>query len=255
MATAMTPEQELKKPRRPGRTGLLTVAAAVLGVLAGAGTGYQIQYQRPYTPLPSLAQPELKQPKAPAAKTAPLTAAEDTLVSTNGDLRKLLVARPKGAKDWIIPAGDDGWVSLYDYAATFDDPKHMFSELAENGFRRIADATWSVGSHGDYTDTEVRLVQFRDETGTYAQTHFADQTSYMSGTDYAGNNGTLIPDSVDGYVWVYSKPTTKAGYLPQYQARALARQGDIVMDIWIDSEKPLSGKAVMSLAERQLERL
>jgi hypothetical protein len=255
MATVVPPEPE-SEPRRRGRTSLLIAAAAALGVLAGVGTGYQIQYQRPDTPLPPLAQPELKQPKAPAAKTAPLTATEDTLVRTNGDLRKLLVPRPKGAKDWLIPFGDDGWVSLYDYAATFDDPKLMFGELAKNGFRRLADATWTTGGYGDhYTDTEVRLIQFRDDTDTYAQTHLADMSSYMYGTGYAGNNGTLIPGSVDGYVWVYSKPKTEAGYLPQYTARALARQGGIVVDIWITSAKPLSGKAVMSLAKRQLERL
>jgi hypothetical protein len=243
------------KPRRRGRTAVLIAAAAVLGVLAGAGTGYQIQYQRPDTPLPSLAQPELKQPTAPAAKATPLTAAEDTLVKTDGDLRKLLLAKPKGAKDWAIPFADDGWVSLYDYAMTFDDQKYMFSQLNQDAFRRLAAATWTVGGSTTYTDTEIRLVQFRDETHSYAEDHAHDMAGYMPEADYAGHDGQLIPGSVDGEAWVYYKPTITAGYLPEYQARALARQGDIVMDIWLTSAKPITGKAIMSVAKRQLERL
>ncbi|MDX6330495.1 MAG: hypothetical protein QOI83_2878 [Streptomycetaceae bacterium] len=243
------------KPRRRGRTAVLIAAAAVLGVLAGAGTGYQIQYQRPDTPLPPLAQPVLKQPTAPAAKATPLTAAEDTLVTYDGDLRKLLLKKPTGAKQWSNPVDDNGWESLYTYAASFDDEKYMFSKLNENAFRRMAVATWTVGGYASYVDTEVSLIQFRDEGDTYAEEHFTGQKQYMPQAKEAGNQGKKIPGSGDGYAWVYSKPWTKAGYVPQYRARALAREGNIVMDIWVYSARPIADKTIMSLAKRELERL
>lgn len=251
------PAQPPRPPRRRGRTTLIIATAAVLGVLAGAGTGYQIQYLRPDTPLPSLSQPKLKQPKGAAPSAKPLTAAQDTLVTYDSDLRKLLVKKPKGAKDVTDLFASDGWMDLYGYAETFKDEKYMFSELNQNGFRRLATADWTSGSWESYTYkyTEIRLIQFRDETEMFAADHLADQQDYMSESDYAGNHGKAIPGSGDGVAWVYNKPWTKAGYYDKYQARALARHGNIVMDIWYSSSKPISMKTIQSLAQRQLERL
>jgi hypothetical protein len=78
---------------------------------------------------------------------------------------------------------------------------------------------------------------------------------YMPDSDYANNQGKAIPGSVGGKAWVYSKPRIKAGYLPLYRARALARHGNIVMDIWVYASKPISMQSIQSLAKRQLERL
>jgi hypothetical protein len=131
----------------------------------------------------------------------------------------------------------------------------MFGELTRNDFRRLAVATWEAGSGSGYTDVEIRLVQFRDETNAYADDHFAGQKWYMPQRKFAGNRGKAIPGTLGGRAWVYSKPSAKPGLLPEYQARALARQGDIVIDIWITSAKPITGSTIMSLAKRQLERL
>jgi hypothetical protein len=251
------PAQPPRPPRRRGRTTLIIATAAVLGVQAGAGTGYQIQYLRPDTPLPSLSQPKLKQPAGAAPSAKPLTAAQDTLVTYDSDLRKLLLKKPKGAKDVTDLFTSDGWMDLYDYADTFKDEKYMFSELNRNGFRRLAAADWTSGNWESYTYkyTEIRLIQFRDETEMFAADHLTDQQDYMSESDFAGNHGKAIPGSGDGVAWVYNKPWTKAGYYDKYEARALARHGNIVMDIWYSSSKPISMKTIQSLAQRQLERL
>ncbi|MFE0629765.1 hypothetical protein ACFW3D_22725 [Streptomyces sp. NPDC058864] len=245
----------VRPPRRRGRTTLLIACAAVLGVLAGAGAGYKIQYDRPETPLPPLAQPKPVQPKGAAPAAKPLTAAEDTLVTYDGDLRKLLLKRPKGAKDLDGTSGHDHWLSLYDYADSFEEPDHMFGELNGNDFRRAAVSMWRTGGYATTTTTEVRLVQFRDETDTYTDDMFDGQQGYMAGKKFAGNTGSAIPGSFDGRVWVYSRPWRKAGYLPLYTARALARKGTVMMDIWVYSERPIKKSTIMSLGERQWERL
>ncbi|MFJ4987983.1 hypothetical protein ACIP9H_29785 [Streptomyces sp. NPDC088732] len=253
---AAEPLPAARPPRRRGRTTLLILAAAVLGVAAGAGTGYKIQYDRPETPLPPLAQPALVQPKGAAPETKPLTAAEDTLVKYDGDLRKLLLKRPKGAKDWVGgDPGHDQWLSLYDYAETFEEPKSAFAEFNRYGFRRVAVAAWRTGTYDTSSSTEIRLVQFRDESTVYTEEHFEAQQGYASEERYAGNKGSAIPGAFDGRVWVYSKPETKAGYLPVYKARALARKGTIMLDIWVTSARPIKKSTIMSLAERQWERL
>jgi hypothetical protein len=244
-----------RPPRRRGRTTLIIAVAAILGVLAGTGVGYQIQYQRPDTPLPPLTQAKLKQPTGAAPAAKPLTAAEDTLVTYDGDLRKLLLKKPKGAKDYTASYTDNNWMSEYDYAESYKKPDVMFRLLAGNGFRRIAATGWSTGSYSNYVETEINLVQFRDDQQAYTPERLSDEQSYMADKDYAGNNGKDIPGSVDGTAWIYSKPQIKAGYLPLYTARALARQGNVMVDIWVFSSRSISMSTIQSLAKRQLERL
>jgi hypothetical protein len=55
--------------------------------------------------------------------------------------------------------------------------------------------------------------------------------------------------------YVHSKPDTKPGYLPEYQAEAHAWRGDISMDVWISDTKQIPKAKIMDLAERQMERL
>ncbi|MCM2427060.1 hypothetical protein [Streptomyces sp. RKAG337] len=241
-----------RKPRRRGRTTLLIAVAAVLGVLAGAGTGYKIQQDRPETPLPPLAQPKLVQPAGAAAPAAPLTVADDHLVKTDGDLRKLLLERPKGAKDPAVPVSGDGWLLLADYADGYTNPDHMFQELSTNGFRRAVVTGWDSDNH---TTTDIHLVQFRDQTTTFAVQMLQGQQGYMTDAKHAENEGTAIPGDLDGRVWVYSEPETKEGYEPLYKARGLARRGDIFMDVWIYSGDPISTATIMDISKRQLERL
>ncbi|MER7700694.1 MULTISPECIES: hypothetical protein [unclassified Streptomyces] len=245
--------------RRPrGRTTLIITAAALLGISGGAAAGYGIQAERAPTPLAALSQPGLGYPAKPLAADrapAPLPAAQDRQVRTDGDLRKLLVDRPKGAKKTLTGklGLEDGWEPIGDYAeGYYEDPNYMFESLAGFGLRRVAAVTWQQGQH---RETYVHLLQFRSGVVLGASAHFDDQMSYMPGEEEgAGNPGDPIKGSREGRYFLY-EVERKAGYLPAYHARALAVRGDIVLDINIHDTVPISKKDIRTLAERQLERL
>lgn len=224
-------------------------------MLAGTVTGYAIQYDREPTPLPALSQPDLRASKVvPAdARTTARSVSAHRWVKTDGDLRDLLVKKPKGAKADELRLGIDGWVSVDEYAREYKDPAWMLRSFAMNDLRRIASTSWR---EGDEVSVVISLVQFRDTKRPEALNMNEDQQRYMPGKEYAGNAGTVIPGSGNGRVWVYDEPHREAGYKPLYAARALAQRGDVFMEIhYWNNSRPISKKAVMALAKRQLERL
>ncbi|MFD9461313.1 hypothetical protein [Streptomyces sp. NPDC060027] len=244
----MKPEEaSAPRPRRRGRTALLVATAAVLGLVAGTCTGFLVQADREPTKLPPLSQPVVAQAKG--AGPEPLSAAQDHRVKTNGDLRKLLLPRPKGAReaDWI---GHDGWMDIGEYSETFKKPAGAYSELVGDEFRRAAVAAWSVGH--TYT-VEVRLVQYRQEEGLAAADSAGDG-HYWANEEERTRSWT-VPGTGDGMAYVHDKPATKPGYLPVYEAEAHAWRGDIDMEIWVYDTKPISKARIMDLAKRQMERL
>ncbi|WP_445526883.1 hypothetical protein [Streptomyces cyslabdanicus] len=249
------PEQapEIQEPapgapraRRRGRTALLVATAAVLGVVAGTCTGYVVQAGRTPTPLPPLSQPVVKQAKGEAE---PLSAAQDRRVRTDGDLRKLLLKRPSGARDVDLPGGQ-GWLDLAEYVRTFKKPDQAFGFQVGNEFRRAAVAAWRTT---DTHQVEIQLVQYRQEERVGAAGHAYDQ-QYWAEHD-SGDDGWPIPGTDDSRVYVHSTPDREPGYLPVYLAEAHAWRGDIAMDIYIYDTKPVPKKEIMSLAERQVGRL
>ncbi|WP_406353335.1 hypothetical protein [Streptomyces sp. NBC_00658] len=233
--------------RRRGRTTLLIAAAAVLGLGAGTCAGFLIQADREPTKLPSLSQPVLTQAKGEGPE--PLSAAQDRQVKTDGDLRKLLLAKPKGAKeaDWLT---GDGWMDIAEYADMFEKPDGAFEELAGEEFRRVAETGWSVGS--TYT-VDIRLVQYRQEE-YLAAAEAADDGHYWA-QDEEGTDSWAIPGTRDGMAYVHTKADTEPGYLPLYGAEAHAYRGDIAVEIWVYDTKPISKAKIMDLAERQVGRL
>ncbi|MFI9604226.1 hypothetical protein ACIHCX_31005 [Streptomyces sp. NPDC052043] len=235
------------RARRRGRTALLVATAAVLGVVAGTCTGYVVQAGRTPTPLPPLSQPVVKQAKG---EVEPLSAAQDRRVRTDGDLRKLLVPRPSGARDNADLPGGRGWLDLAEYARIFEEPDDAFGSQVGSEFRRAAVAAWLT------TDThhvEIQLVQYRQEEQVGAADQ-AEGSRYWAQHD-SGNDGWPLPGTGDGRVYVTSTPNRNPGYLPTYVAEAHAWRGDIAMDIYIYDTKPVSKKEIMSLAERQVGRL
>ncbi len=241
--------------RRPrGRTTLIIAAAAVLGIAGGIATGYTVQADRAPTPLAALSQPGLAYPaKAlPAGKAPdPLPASQDRRVRTEGDLRKLIVPRPKGwQEDKALTAlTQDGWLGAADYAMNFENEDYMYGDLLDQGLRRVAGTSWKKG---EYRAADVYLVQFR--SGAAAAAHAEDQRSYMPDEKSAGNEGTAIKGSAEGRYYLFPAER-KAGYLPFYQARAIFSRGDVMVDIHIYDSAPISKKDIRTLAERQLERL
>ncbi|WP_338907485.1 hypothetical protein [Streptomyces nigra] len=234
------------RARRRGRTALLIAGAVVLGLVAGTCTGYLVQADREPTKLPPLSQPTLKQSKGEAPE--PLSAARDRHVRTDGDLRKLLLKKPRGAKDADLLAADDGWFDLASYAETFSDPKDAFAENVGREFRRAAIVAWRQG----YTTVEIRLVQFRQEE-SMAASEAVEAAHYWA--DFDDNHSWSIPGTDDGMAYAYTTPETKAGYLPVYEAKAFAWRGDIEMEIFVSSTKPVGKKTLLGLAKRQMERL
>lgn len=223
----------------------------MLGVLAGAVTGYAVQYQREPTPLPPLAQAELRTPELIPAdgKTTARSLSANRWDASDGDLRELLVKKPKGART----EKKAGWLDLPDYSAEFERPGDIFEDLVEMRFRRAATVRWSEGGAIYVT---ITIVQFRDEQSLEASAFATNQQRYMGADDWAGNKGRPIPGSKTGRAWVFDEPDRRPGYEPYYQARAVAFRGDIVMDIRYDNNRgPVPKKAFEALAKRQLELL
>lgn len=203
--------------RRRGRTTLLIAAAAVLGVVAGSCTGYLIQADRKPTKLASLSQPTLAVAKGPAPE--PLPASQDHRVKTDGDLRKLLLKKPAGAKDgdWV---SDGHWMTLAEMAETYDDPAGAFGDLVSEEFRRAAQTGWNVGrTYG----VEIRLVQYRQEEELQASDMADSENYYEDSVD--GVKSWSVPGGGNAMAYVRTKPDTKPGYLPQYNAEAVAWRG------------------------------
>ena len=172
--------------------------------------------------------------------------AEITAIIKNagGDLRKLLIKRPKGTKvpDW--EPGEDGWLNMADYADQLENSGREFGDLVKSEYRRAAGTSWLVGSN---QSVEIRLVQYRQEESLGA----SDRVSWWNTDD---TSSWPIPGAGDGMVYLF-KVERKAGYLPLYKAQASASRGDIAMEIWIYDTKPIPKSKIMDLAKRQMERL
>ncbi|MEU8763499.1 hypothetical protein [Streptomyces sp. NPDC048659] len=239
--------------RRAGRTVALIAVAAVLGIVGGTAVGYGVQAQREPTALPALNQPGLAYPAKPLPKgqePAPLTDAEDRARKTDGDLRKLLVPRPSGAREAESEPAD-GWFDVGTYAAGFTNQSWMLEFLQENRVRRIAGRSWDSGEN---RSTTVRLVQFGPSDMVGAVDHAQSQRSYMGEKKHAGNEGEPLKGSGNGRYYLYPVKK-KAGYLDSYRARAVFQRGDVMVEISIYDTKKIDKNDIRTLAEKQLERL
>jgi hypothetical protein len=219
----------------------------VLGLVAGACAGYLIQADRVPTKLPSLSQPVIKQAKG---EPEPLSAARDARLRTDGDLRKLLLKKPAGAEDAEWLTGTDGWLDQASYAESYEKPAGAFEHASDEEFRRAAVVGWETG--GD-SSVEIRLVQYRQEESLAAEESNSNN-QYWAGRK-SGTRSWALPGTRDGRAYVHSRPETKAGYLPVYDAEAYAWRGDVCLEIYVTGTKPVTKATIMRLAERQLERL
>ncbi|MFC5804045.1 hypothetical protein [Streptomyces formicae] len=249
---APAPEAPVRRRRR-GRTALIVAAAAVIGIVGGTAVGYGIQAEREPTPLPALSQPGLSYPAKPlpdSARPAPLSAAEDRKVKTDGDLRKLLLAKPADAKDVDFSYGD-GWIPLAEYADYYESPTGALEDQLGNRIRRVAATSWKTGA---YRTTEIRLVQYRPSVVRGAYEHAMGQMGYMADEDFAGSEGDPIKGSTNGRYYLFPVER-EPGYLDLYEARAYFQRGDVMVEIFMYDTKRISKKEISSVAERQLGRL
>ncbi|MGW4731376.1 hypothetical protein ACWEQC_19795 [Streptomyces shenzhenensis] len=225
----------------------MIAAAAVLGIVAGACAGYLIQADREPTELPSLSQPVLERAEG---EVEALSAAQDRLVKTDGDLRKLLVSRPKGAGDGFVATDTDGWLDQAAYADAYESPVDSFNYLADSEFRRAARTAWR---EGDTYGVEIILVQFRQERELVAPEQSENGRYWAEKKD--NTRSWAIPGTGDGRVYVHDTPVREPGYAAVYSAEAHAWRGDIAMEIWVHDVKPITKSKLITLANRQMENL
>ncbi|MFD5766298.1 hypothetical protein ACFWIN_10815 [Streptomyces sp. NPDC127049] len=242
-------------PRRRGtvRTLALIAVAAVIGIVGGTAVGYGVQADREPTPLPPLNQPGLAYPKPlpKGQKRTPLPASQDRQAKAQGDLRKLLLPKPAGAKKDPYAEIVDGWMSVDVFARTFESPSGSLEDQLSREIRRIAAASWVSGEH---RRTEVRLIQYRAGAFLGAREYTQGQHAYLPGEKWADGEGSPVKGSTNGRFYVFPVDR-KAGYLDLYEARAVFHRGDIAVEIFISDTKKIFAKEIRSLAERQLGRL
>ncbi|MFD4262153.1 hypothetical protein ACFWR9_32135 [Streptomyces sp. NPDC058534] len=221
----------------------------MLGLVAGTCGGYLVQADRRPTKLPSLTQP--LSPPAVGKTPKPLPAAQDRRVRTDGDLRKLLLKKPRGAREAEWVEGADGWMDLASYAEKYQKTGKKFSQYIHDEFRRAAVASWSVD---DSYNVEIYLVQFHQEE-VLAAVEASDTGRHWAGWVW-DTNRWAIPGTGDGQVFVHNQPEPERNYGRQaYVAEAYAWRGDIQMEILITGSKRVSKKLIADLAKRQMERL
>ncbi|WP_381567115.1 hypothetical protein [Streptomyces eurythermus] len=243
---AGTDESGPEPLRRRGRMPALLAGAAALGLLSGICTGYLIQAGREPTRLPPLSQPRLDRTAGEAS--APLPAARDRKAETDGDLRRLLLKKPDGARAAELMA-EDGWMSLARLAKTYTNPAGGYGWLVEEEFRRAAAVAWIEGGT---RSVEIRLLQFRQEEVLGAREE-AENSYGWAGRDNDAESWA-IPGTGDGKAYTYRAPRTRDG-VKVYQARAHAWRGGVSLQIWMNDIKPIPKKAIVDLAKRQMERL
>ncbi|WP_377270259.1 hypothetical protein [Peterkaempfera sp. SMS 1(5)a] len=253
-APVPAPADDGKPPARPRswgrRTALLIAASLVLGVLAGGGVGYAVQSHRPPTPLPPLTAPQPHYP-AGSLNAAAAAAAAPAAQAVDGDLRKLLLKKPKGVKDWDYLPGEDGWMSAADMALLWGDSDDAFRALLGAGFRRAAEVSWREGD----TDVRVRLIQ-------YQPGHASETSKAISDAENCGSfkddpcTEQKIPGTDTGVVYTTDKSQAYAESTERfYFGLAVARYGDVVMRIDVHSPRKVDIRHVADLAKRQWELL
>ncbi|MFJ6988480.1 MULTISPECIES: hypothetical protein [unclassified Streptomyces] len=235
------------RARPRGRTTLLIAAAAALGVLAGTCTGYLVQADREPTALPPLSQPTVEQSRGKPPR--PLSATTDKQVRNDGDLRELLLKKPRGARDAEWMEGRSGWLDLADYADFYGQPGSAFGDLAAAEFRRGAITGWQTGAPGTRI-VEIRLLQYRNQEELQARNAAEDAQVDSSLED--GTDSWSIPGTSDGMAYVHRR---SSGSAFPYNAEAFAWRGDIAMELWVYGTEPIGKKTVLDLAARQMEQL
>ncbi|WP_435610544.1 hypothetical protein [Streptomyces sp. C10-9-1] len=251
-AAAGGPARDADAPRRPRRAAAAFLAAALaLGVVGGTAVGYAVQADRAPTPLPPLAQQGLTHPAEPLPEgetIEPLPEEEDHAARTSGDLRKLLLPVPEGARLTEGALFPNGWVRLDRHASAFVDPGVMFEVFAQVGFRRAAAVSWERGDRL----VSVSLAQFHPGPTAGARLAVDHRIEHLD--EYGmGYYGELlpIPGSEEGRLVVATKPVLESPP-PLYTAYAFAYRGDVAMEIEVYDSTAIAVKDIRSLAERQL---
>jgi len=235
------PEQKQREKRkRRVRTRTLFASALALGIVGGIAGGYAVQAQRQPTPLPPLNVAAPVYPRGPifdGTRPPSLPANVDDATIVDGDLTKLLLPTPPGAKATF---NDHGWMTLADEAETCRDPAGCFTSNVSDGVARIADTAWNR-SDGIYV--EIRIFQ------------------YQLGHSSVAGNGLTSFGASDSKVLTLPASIPAKGYeykddRGDYDDHALAVHGSLAVYFWVTSRTHVPDPSIISdLITRQMARL
>lgn len=243
---SVAPPPEPYRPASRRKLALLTAAAVVLGLLAGAGAGYKVQQDRKPTSLPRLIGPPPTQPAAPGPVPPTPNKKDDADAVFEANLLDVLLPTPKGAKQEYRR-----YISQAEIADDYSDGADGFSELSEDGFRRSVSVAWETGKGHDRR-TEVRLTQFRDDVDTNT-TRYVEESEFADGAHQS--YGTSIPGTLSGEVLPSALPYTDPGYEDYYVGVGFARVGNIFVEVYVSDVHAVSDTDLMSVITKQLERM
>ena len=236
--TAQTPDKPKKKRRI--RTGPLFAAALTLGVLGGIAGGYVVQARREPTPLPALRVAVPVYPRSPlydGMRPPALPANVDDATIVDGDLTKLLLPTPAGAKATF---NDHGWMTLIDEADTCVDPASCFSINMSDNVARIADTAWNLG---DGTYVEIRMFQYRPG--------HSDRPDYnLTSFSVPDGHELTLPAGIPASGYEYKDSNG------QNDDHAMAMHGDVAVYFWVTSSTRVPDPSIINnLITQQMARL
>lgn len=218
-AAAIAAEPAEAAPRPRGKRGVSNTAlfsgALALGVIGGLAAGYTVQALRAPTPLPPLRVAAPVYPPSPVylgVAPAPLPPDQDDASIVDGDLRKLLPAKPAGAADWRDTPFSNGWTSLIDFARPFDAADQQFTKMNEEHFLRAAGTAWTQGGG---LQVQLEIIQFAPGGN--------------ASRDLARRGGSYDPTQpgIDHYVWDQARTDGT------YESSAFAVHGDVEVVVWL----------------------
>lgn len=238
--TEVTIEPKPARRRRIGTTPLF-VGALAIGVVGGLAAGYAVQATRTPTPLAPLAAPQphyVPGPVFTGVATKPLPASQDDATIVDGDLTKLLLPTPSGAKVGLY---DHQFLTLEEDSQFDDDPGTTFTADLSDGIVRIADTDWTL-KNGVYE--EIEIFQYAPGESANAMHDFnqdvlADGSTPLTAT---GDSGAMGYQSVDDN-----------GAYDEYMA---AVHGDLILSFFVTSPShypPASD--IQNLVASQMARL
>jgi hypothetical protein len=217
-----------------------------LGVLVGGGTGYGIQAGRPPTPLVPVESGPLPQSPRLLKAASPVKP-----LDVDGDIRKLLIKKPKGAKAFDFLPGVDGWMPADEMAMLDGESDTTFKSLMNDGFRRAAMISWSTGA----MDVRVRLVQYQSGHADAVSAQVLEEDN-CRGHRLEPCVLRKIKGSDSGFSFVTRRSEEYADSDERFfRGEALARRGDVLMQVDIHSPKEVDLEYLVDIAERQWERL
>jgi len=231
---------EPPKKKRRIRTRTLFVSALALGIVGGVAGGYAVQATRQPTALPPLNVAAPVYPRGPVydgKRPSPLPANADDATIADGDLTKLLLPTPAGAKATV---NDHGWMTLADEADTCTNPARCFSTDVITGVARIADTAWN---RPDGIYVEIRIFQYRAGHSDVADNGL---DSFLD----AGGKALTPPAGIPAVGYEYKDDHG------DNDDHALAVHGSLAVYFWVSSPDRVPDPSIIDdLITQQMARL